>query len=293
MAGAKKRGLGRGLDALLSSSSGAEESKSEAPLSDAALQELQIDRVEPGRFQPRKDIEPEALESLAQSIRQQGVLQPIVVRKLPEDDTRYEIIAGERRWRASQIAEKTTIPAVVREISDNIAMAAALVENIQREDLNAIEEAEALRRLIDECGLTHEACAEAVGRSRVAVSNMLRLLDLEMDVQQLVRNGKISMGHARALLAADPEDRVVIAGKIIAQELTVRQTEALVREFDAEPESEVKKPKPSAAFSGWAKSLTEQLGTQVNIKEAKGGKGQIVIRYESEDALKNIIGRIQ
>lgn len=292
MAAAKKRGLGRGLDALLGAGTEAPASV-EPSTSQSALQELPIDHLEPGRYQPRKDMEPEALQSLAQSIRQQGVLQPIVVRRLPEDATRYEIVAGERRWRASQLAEKTTIPAVVRDISDNIAMAAALVENIQREDLNAMEEAEALRRLIDDCGLTHEACAEAVGRSRTSVTNMLRLLDLEIEVGQLLRDGKISMGHARALLGADPEDQGIIASKVIAQDLSVRQTEALVREFDAEPNSETPKAKPPAKFQDWANSLTDQLGAKVAIRESKGGKGQIVIKYDSEDALKGIVERIK
>jgi ParB family chromosome partitioning protein len=275
----KKRGLGRGLDALLGSVAPAPAETGEE------LRDLELDLLTPGQHQPRRKFEPEALQSLADSIRSQGVVQPIVAR--PAGQGRFEIVAGERRWRAAKMAGLKTIPTVVRQIPDRTAMAVALVENIQRADLNALEEAQALRRLIDECKLTHEETAEAVGRSRAAVSNLLRLLDLEAEVQTLVRDDRLSMGHAKVLLAAEGERQVKLARQVVAQQLSVRQTEQLVAQ----------KPGDKAAARGAATrarsplelELSERVGLPVQLKQGRGGRGQLTIGFGDKQEMERLL----
>ena len=233
----KKRGLGRGLDALLATSQASAPEKSEQDNQSSELQKLPIEYLQPGKYQPRKDMSPEALDDLASSIRSQGVIQPIVVRKLA--DHLYEIIAGERRWRASQLAELDVVPCIIKDVPDEAAVAIALIENIQREDLNAMEEAQALDRLMVEFELTHQEVADAVGKSRTTVTNLLRLNNLNDDVKLLLEHGDIEMGHARALLALNGETQTQAAQTVSGKGLTVRDTENLVRRL-LEP------PKPKA-----------------------------------------------
>jgi ParB family transcriptional regulator, chromosome partitioning protein len=226
---AKRRGLGRGLDALLGDTTEPDRPAEEAR--DAELRELPVDLIQPGKYQPRTGMDAKALEELADSIRAQGVVQPVVVRPLGEG--RYELIAGERRWRAAQKAELHEIPAVIRRVPDRAAIAMALIENIQRENLNPLEEARALLRLIDEFELSHQAAAEAVGRSRTAVTNLLRLLELELEVRELVDARKLEMGHARALLGLKGRAQVEAGNRVAARGMSVRETEALVRRLVA------------------------------------------------------------
>ncbi len=286
----KRRGLGRGLDALLGASAGAHVA---AVVTDHQLRELPLDLVEPSRLQPRMHMAPEALEELAQSIRARGVVQPIVVRPA-EDGVHFEIIAGERRWRAAQAAGLTEIPAIVREVPDDAALAIALIENIQREDLNAIEEATAVGRLIEEFSLTHQEAADAIGRSRVGVSNLLRLLDLGDEARGLLERGELDMGHARALLALDDEAQGRAARQVVARELTARQTEELVRRMTAPSRA-----KPASGKSDdpdvrrLVEKLGEQLGARVQILQGGGGKGRLVIYYASLDELDGILERIK
>jgi ParB family chromosome partitioning protein len=286
----KKRGLGRGLDALLGASAGAHVA---AVVTEHQLRELPVDLIERGRYQPRMHIAPEALEELTQSIRARGVVQPIVVRPA-EDGHHYEIIAGERRWRAAQAAGLSEIPAVVREVPDDAALAIALIENIQREDLNPIEEATAVGRLIEEFNLTHQEAAEAIGRSRVGVSNMLRLLDLGDETRTFVEQGELDMGHARALLALKGDAQAQAAREVVSRRLTARQTEELVRR--------IKAPANEDAGTGAGddpdvrrleEKLGEQLGARVQIVRGAGGKGRLVIHYTSLDELDGILERIK
>jgi len=274
----KKRGLGRGLDALLSSVSPAPNDAAET------LRDLSLDSLEPGRHQPRRHFEPEALQALTDSIRSQGVVQPIVARSIGND--RFEIVAGERRWRAARMAGLATIPAVVRPMNDQAAMAVALVENIQRADLNPLEEAEALKRLIDEVGLTHEQVAEAVGRSRAAVTNLLRLMDLAPDVQALVRENRLTLGHAKVLLGCDSLRQSALARQVVDRELSVRQTEALV----AAPGARTLQPAPPAAGKADA-GLSARLGLPVQLKQGKSGKGQLIIRFLNQAELDRLLSR--
>ena len=282
----RKRGLGRGLDALLSgaaavhSAAGARE-----------LRELPLDLIRRNRFQPRRLIDPGSLEELARSIRARGVVQPVVVR--PDGDGgRFELVAGERRWRAAQMAELEAIPAVVKELSDEAALGVALIENIQREDLNPIEEALALERLIDDFDLTHQEAGDAVGRSRAAVSNLLRLLDLRDDVRGRLEAGELEMGHARALLALEGEAQSRAAAEVAARELSVRETEALVRRLSAPP-----KDSPSRHADPDVRrlesDLAERLGAPVAIRHGARGAGRLVIRYGSLDELDGILSRIR
>ncbi|MFI4979504.1 MAG: ParB/RepB/Spo0J family partition protein [Nevskiales bacterium] len=278
----KKRGLGRGLDALLGSVAPA---PAQAETGEE-LRELELELLAPGRHQPRRKFDPEALQSLADSIRSQGVVQPIVAR--PAANGRFEIVAGERRWRAAKMAGLKTIPTVVRQIPDRTAMAVALVENIQRADLNPLEEAEALRRLIDECGLTHELTAEAVGRSRAAVSNLLRLLDMEAEVQELVRDDKLSLGHAKVLLAATGERQVALARQVVEQRLSVRQTEQLLAQKASE------KPAAKSAAGKPARSpleleLSERVGLPVHLKQSSAGRGQLTIGFGDKQELERLL----
>lgn len=283
---AKRRGLGRGLDALLG---GGEE------LEDAAargeLKKLPVEFLQRGRYQPRTEFDPAALQELADSIKSQGVVQPIVVRPLETD--RYEIVAGERRWRAAQLAGLAEIPALVREIPDETAVAVALIENIQREDLNPLEEASALRRLTEEFGMTHQAVADAVGRSRASVSNLLRLLDLHPEVKALVAERQLEMGHARALAALPENLQGEVARRVAEKHLNVRETEDLVRRVLA---GEAGKPSAKPVDPDVRRlqtDLSERLGAAVKIQHGAKGKGKVVIQYTSLDELDGILERIR
>lgn len=282
----KKRGLGRGLESLLANDF------DDTP-SSVELVELNLDALAPGRYQPRRDIDPEALEALAQSIKAQGVVQPLVVRAVEAEGHDYEIIAGERRWRAARLAGLETVPAVVREFAEEAAMAVALIENIQREDLNPLEVSMALKRLIDECGFTHAQCAEAVGRSRASVSNLLRLADLNADVAERLRAGEIEMGHARALLALTGESQSQVAQRVVERGLTVRQTEALVRRtLDHDGQTRrTNKPARDDAVARMESTLAERLAAGVKIEPDRRGGGRVVIRYRSADELDALVGR--
>jgi ParB family chromosome partitioning protein len=266
----------------------AEEPPAAQPVS--LVRELPLDLIERGRYQPRTDMDPAALEDLAASIRAQGVVQPIVVRPLLGGE-RYEIIAGERRWRAAQIAGLENIPAVVREVPDQAAVAIALIENIQREDLNPIEEARALNRLIEEFALTHQETADAVGRSRAAVSNLLRLLELAGEVRTLLENGDIEMGHARALLALQGEAQGQAARLVVARGLSVRETERLVRRMLQEPAA-AKVVTVDPDTRRLQDDLAQRLGARVSIQHSARGKGRLVIQYNSLDELDGILAHI-
>ena len=286
----KKPGLGRGLDALLSATTA---SRDEREAEDAAnLRHLPVEQIRRGKYQPRVHIKTEALEELADSIRAQGLVQPVVVRPVDEG---YELIAGERRWRASQLAGLHEIPAVVRDIPDQAAAAMSLIENIQREDLNPLEEANALQRLIHEFGLTHQQTAESVGRSRAAVTNLLRLLDLSEEVKAMVDEGLLEMGHARALLALSAALQLDAAKKVAAKGLSVRETERLVKKLqqDAEAGSSHSTPSKDPDVRRLEDDLAQRLGAKVNIQYNAKGKGKLVIQYTSFDELDGILAHIK
>ncbi len=278
----KKRGLGRGLDALLGTAS-APVTPEEAATS---LRELPLASMQAGRHQPRRHFDEAQLSELTESIRAQGVVQPIVVRPLGGE--RFEIVAGERRWRAAQRAGLASIPAVVRDLDERSAMAVALVENIQRADLNPLEESAALHRLIEECGLTHEACAVAVGKSRAAVTNLLRLTDLEADVQALLRAGQLSFGHAKVLLAAEGTRQSQLAKQVVERQLSVRQTETLVH---AEPGSAPKKDK--APTLPEADLIAEKWGVSVALQRGPNGKGSLKLGYQTESQLQRLLAALR
>ncbi|HXH04655.1 MAG TPA: ParB/RepB/Spo0J family partition protein [Candidatus Competibacteraceae bacterium] len=279
----KKRGLGRGLDALLGAV------KPAAPAEEGGtLRRLPVEWLQRGRYQPRQDMHAESLQDLADSIRAQGLVQPIVVR--PVDGNRYEIIAGERRWRAAQMAGLAEVPVLVREVPDQAAVAIALIENIQREALNPLEEAQALQRLIDEFALTHQQAAQAVGRSRAAVSNLLRLLELTPEVQQLLRENKLEMGHARALLVLAPELQREAARQVQMHGLSVREAEALARRLQAGGGRATPRPSLDPDVRRLQERLAEQLGAKVALQHsAVSGKGRLVIHYNSLDELDGIL----
>jgi ParB family chromosome partitioning protein len=305
----KRRSLGRGLDALLSSASAASAIRGPdvpvasptppPPSGEAGLREVPIDLLQRGRYQPRVDMRDETLGELAESIKAQGVVQPIVVRPLPRQDgeeTRYEIVAGERRWRAAQMAGLHTVPAVVKDIPDEAAVAVALIENIQRENLNALEEARSLQRLVDEFGLTHAEAAEAVGRSRAAVTNLLRLLELPRQVREMVERRELDMGHARALLGVESAElQVVLAERIVKQGLSVRAAETAVRraaggEAGAAHRTSAKDPDPNVRRLEL--ELGETLGAAVSIEHGVKG-GRVVIRYNGLEELEGILAHIK
>ena len=287
----KKRGLGRGLDALLGGTS-ASALENEAVQADTReLQHLPLDLVQRGKYQPRRDMDPGALEELANSIKAQGVMQPIVVR--PIGGGRFEIIAGERRWRASQQAGLEKIPAMVREVPDEAAIAMALIENIQREDLNPIEEAVALQRLQQEFELTQQQVADAVGKSRATITNLLRLIALPEEIKTLLSHGDLEMGHARALLGLPLEQQVEGARHVVARGLTVRQTEAMVRQWLNSKEKPVAVVKSDPDINRLEQRLAEKLGAPVQIKHSQKGKGQLVIRYSSLDELQGVLAHIR
>ena len=292
---ARRRTLGRGLDALLSSPSA---DKGGVASVDGQLRALPVDQLQRGKYQPRMDMRPESLDELASSIRAQGVVQPIVVRALTEaaGQARYEIIAGERRWRAAQLAGLQEIPAVVREVGDSAAVAMSLIENIQRENLNPLEEARALERLIDEFDMTHQLAADAVGRSRAAVSNLLRLLDLCPEAKSLVESRKLEMGHARALLAlGDAGEQAAAARKVAAAAMSVRETERLVKRLAAHAGAPGKKaaPRKDPDIQRLEADLGDRLGASVSIQHGAGGKGKLVIGYNSLDEFEGILAHFK
>lgn len=275
----KKRGLGRGLDALLGTGHG-----SGAPEPGEELVDMAVDLLQPGKHQPRRNFDAEQLESLADSIKAQGVVQPIVVR--PIADGRYEIVAGERRWRAAQKVGLKTIPAVVRNMEDRAAMAVALVENIQRADLNPLEEATAIKRLIDEVGLTHEQCAAAVGRKRASVTNLLRLFELNEDVQTLLRSDALfTLGHAKVLLGVAGPRQSSLANLVIARRYSVRQTEELVRAALAGRSAKARK----ASRSPLENDLSNKLGLPVRVQPIGEGGGRLTIRYRQKSELDKLL----
>lgn len=281
----KKRGLGRGLSELLGDVAVAP-ATTEKPHD---VQKLPIEFLQRGKYQPRKDMDPEKLRELSDSIAAQGIIQPIVVRKI--HDEKYEIIAGERRWRAAQLAELAEVPVLIKDIDDRSVMAVALIENIQREDLNALEEAEALHRLLDEFELTHQQIAESVGKSRTTVTNLLRLLDLAGEVKTLLSRGQLEMGHARALLGLDEAKQIEIANKAVKQNLTVRAVEKLVRELHEEkPSAAQKKIDPDTLRL--QRELSERTGAKVEINHQNGGKGKLIFSYTSLEELEGIIKKI-
>lgn len=270
----KKRGLGRGLDALLGSANTPADSGDE-------LRELALDQLLAGRHQPRRAFDEAELASLADSIRAQGIVQPLVVRAAGAN--KYEIIAGERRWRAARLAGLAAVPVIVRVLDERGAMAVALVENIQRADLNALEEAEALRKLIEECGLTHDKCAEAVGRSRAAVSNLLRLMELNADVQVLLRDKKLSLGHAKVLLGVEGPRQSSLAALVADKQLSVRQTEALVQAKPSSPTA------PRAAPHKLASVLTQRIGLPVKLQQNDKGRGKLVVAFRNQAELDKLL----
>jgi ParB family chromosome partitioning protein len=277
----KVKGLGRGLDALL----GGDELQSPEHLMNVALTQLR-----PGKYQPRTQMDPGAIAELAESIKAQGVIQPILAR--PLGDGHFEIIAGERRWRAAELAGLDSIPVLVREVRDDLALAMALIENIQREDLNPIEEAAGIQRLIDEFGMTHEAAADAVGRSRSGVTNLLRLLSLAKPVQDLVLCRKLDMGHGRALLALSGAKQIELANLVVAKDLSVRQTEHLVGQALSAPKSR-KSPPRDRDLVALEEELSEHLGTRVAIVARKKGAGRLIVEYGSLDQLDVVLSRLR
>lgn len=296
----KKRGLGRGLDALLggvaptpaNSSVDVSSPASMPSVIDQTLRRLPVDVIQRGRYQPRNEINQDRLAELAESIRAQGIVQPIVVRPLATPG-RYEIIAGERRWRAAQLAGLQDVPAVIRDVPDNAALAMALIENIQREDLNPLEEAMALQRLANEFSLTHQEVAEAVGRSRAAVSNLLRLLELTDDVKRLLETGAIEMGHARALLSLPNAMQSEAARRVVAKKLTVRETEQLVRQLVLQRSPKTSSPHTDPDVKRLQDDLSDKLGAKVTIHHGAKGKGTLTIAYNNLDELDGILGHIR
>lgn len=286
----KKRGLGRGLDALLTSNKADAVTDHQSDVRNSELQKLPIEFLVPGKYQPRKDMSQEALEDLASSIRAQGVIQPVIVRKLTTD--KYEIIAGERRWRASQLARLAEIPCIVKNVPDEAAVAIALIENIQREDLNAMEEAVALQRLLTEFELTHQQVADAVGKSRTTVTNLLRLNQLNDDVKLLLEHGDIEMGHGRALLALEGNSQSEAAKLVSAKQLTVRETENLIRRL-LEPKTVSEPPLRDPDIVLLEQQLSEQFAAPVQINCTKKGKGSLIISYNNLDELDGIISKLQ
>ena len=287
----KKRGLGRGLDALLGGA--ALPAVNAEPGAGNELKEIPVDLMQRGKYQPRVDMHNESLQELADSISAQGVVQPIVVR--PIGGGKYEIIAGERRWRAAQLAGLHEIPAVVRDVPDSAAIAMALIENIQRENLNPLEEAYALQRLLDEFDMTHQQAAEAVGRSRAAVSNLLRLQELNKDVQGLLQQGELEMGHGRALLGLRGSAQTAAAARVVKRGLSVRETEQLVRREN----EQLKRPKSATVthldpdVRRFQEQLAEKLGAKVQIQHSAKGKGKLTIQYNSVDELEGILNHIK
>lgn len=286
----KKRGLGRGLDALLSAGIGGSDNESGPETGD--LKEIPVDLLQRGRYQPRVDMREETLADLAESIKAQGVVQPIVVRPISGD--RYEIIAGERRWRASQLAGLQEIPAVVRDVPDEAAVAMALIENIQRENLNPLEEANALKRLIEEFEMTHQEAGDAVGRSRTAVSNLLRLIELSPSVKPFLETGELEMGHARALLPLPAEQQLMVAKTIIAKGMSVREAERHIKSVQEPTARKNEKPaKKDPDVMRLESDLSDKLAASVSISANSTGKGKLQISFNSLDELEGILDHIR
>ncbi|KGK09916.1 ParB/RepB/Spo0J family partition protein [Vibrio navarrensis] len=290
-----KRGLGKGLDALLSTSSLAREKQQIATYSqslsaEGELTDIAVGHLQPGIYQPRKDMSPQALEELAASIQSQGIIQPIVVRAL--NDGHFEIIAGERRWRAAKQAGLKRVPCLVKNVEDRAAIAMALIENIQREDLNAIEEAQALERLQDEFALTHQQVADVIGKSRTTVSNLLRLNSLEPEVKQFVSQKLLEMGHARALLALEGEQQVEVAQQVASKLLTVRQTEQLVKKC-LTPKVEQELPSKDEETQQMSQKLSQLLGAKVSIVRSMNGKAKLTISLDEPHKLEQLIAKLE
>ena len=303
---AKKRGLGKGLEALLGS--GASQLKdtavpvnketntqqaTELTPSNNEFQRIAVDVIQRGRYQPRTTFDQDALQELADSIKAQGVVQPIVVRPLSGKAGHYELVAGERRWRATQLAGLHEIPAIIRDISDQETMAIGLIENIQRQELNPVEEAKALVRLVEEFGLTHQEAADAVGRSRVSVSNLLRLLTLEVAVRKMLENGQIEMGHARAILGLESKLQLQAAKEVAKKGLSVRETEQLVRKLKSPATDKPEKATLDPDTRHLQESLSEKLGAKVVFQLGNNGKGKMLIHYNSIDELDGILEHIK
>ncbi|ASQ47386.1 ParB/RepB/Spo0J family partition protein [Legionella clemsonensis] len=282
----KTRGLGRNLSALLGTAGATLTAEKPAP-SESAVLKLAINSLKPGKYQPRGEIEETALAELAASIKQQGILQPLVVREIADDQ--YEIIAGERRWRASQLAGLTEVPVILRQVDDETAMAIALVENLQREDLNAMDQARAMYRLTTEFGLTHQQIAELLSKSRAAVSNFLRLLQLTPEVKRFLENGDMDMGHARALLMLDDKQQIQVAQLIVAKSLSVRETEKLVARVKTGKTETTAKHEINACLQEQVDTLAQRLNAAIKIKHGKAGKGTLVIHYDNLQNLQAVI----
>lgn len=285
---AKLKGLGRGLDALLGGDDLAAAATTAAP-SDTQ-REISVDQLQPGKYQPRSRMDQEALKELAESIKTQGVIQPILVR--PQADGKFEIVAGERRWRAARMAGLQAVPVVVRDIPDHQALAVALIENIQREDLNPLEQAQGIQRLTNEFGLTHQAAAEALGRSRTAITNLLRLLELAPPVRDLLAEGKLDMGHARALLALPALRQVELANEIAAKGLSVREVEKRVGELVARPKPRMPRT-VDRDVERLQEELAQKLGTAVQLKQKGKGRGLLIVEYRSLDQLDVLIDKLR
>lgn len=310
---AKKRGLGKGLDALLGTSATAnkratadksatasqtastvtQENQTTGPASDSGeLRDLPVEFMQRGKYQPRRDMSSEALEELSKSIQSQGVMQPIVVR--PIGHQKYEIIAGERRWRASQMAGLDKVPVIIKDIVDEAAIAMSLIENIQREDLNPIEEATALHRLQQEFELTQQEVADAVGKSRSTVTNLLRLMTLKNDVRLMLEHGDLEMGHARALLGLPEDLQSSTANSVVGKGLSVRQTESLVRKLQQERQNKPDEiTEPNADIKNLEEELSQKLGSAVSIQHSAKGKGKLVIKYSNLDQLDGVLSHLR
>lgn len=283
----KPKGLGRGLDALLANDD-------EAIDSEGTQRMLNVAQLQPGKYQPRSHMDEAALQTLADSIKNQGIMQPILVRQIDSGsaEDQFEIIAGERRWRASQMAGLMQVPVLVRDIADESALAMALIENIQRENLNPLEEAQGIKRLIDEFAMTHEKAADAVGRSRTAVTNILRLLSLTHAVQELLMQNKLDMGHARALIGLEAVQQIMLANKIVQQELSVRDVENLVKKLNVEASVKTHKTIVNHDVLALQNSLSEKIGATVTISANTNGSGTLKINYSNLDQLDEIIKKI-
>jgi ParB family chromosome partitioning protein len=289
MAAAKKRGLGRGLDALLG---GDGEAAPSVLAQEGELRMLPIQQIQPGKYQPRRHWNDEALDELAASIKAQGVIQPVVVRELGKNS--YELIAGERRWRAAQRAQLAEIPALIKKVSEEAVPAMALIENIQRQDLTPLEEADALKRLIDDFDLTHQQAADAVGRSRASVSNMLRLTEMPESIKRLLDEGKLEMGHARCLLTLPEHDAERLALEAARHGWSVRELEEAARRAQQAPKGKAKSaPSRDANVADLERQLSERFATRVELAQGRGGRGKLVIHYHSNDELDGILGKIR
>ncbi|HXD35669.1 MAG TPA: ParB/RepB/Spo0J family partition protein [Rhodanobacter sp.] len=289
MAAAKKRGLGRGLDALLG---GAGDAAPSVSGQEGELRSLPIQQIQPGKYQPRRHWNDEALDELAASIKAQGLIQPVVVRELGRH--RYELIAGERRWRAAQRAQLSEIPALIRQVAEQAVPAMALIENIQRQDLTPLEEADALKRLIEDFDLTHQQAADAVGRSRASVSNMLRLTELPEPIKKLLDDGKLEMGHARCLLTLDEAIAVPLARQAVTLGWSVRELEEAARRAQTAPKGKARSaPARDPNISALERELGERFATRVELAQGKGGRGKLVIHYHSNDELEGILGKLR